>query len=241
MNENACPRLFEAEALRDGRLSGSERTSFERHVAVCSVCAGELAALDALANALREEPAQRSDELHVRRERTRLLAAFDRELVRSERPAPNRYRLIWLAAVVALIAAAVVVWSARRATKPVAALEASRAIIHAGSATAWSERLEQRREMVRLEHGALWIHVEHRSGLRRLLVLLPDGELEDTGTTFTVSAENGRTTRVAVRQGSVVLRLRGQPPVALGPGETWTPRAAAPACLSSRPNAAPAR
>ena len=51
--------------------------------------------------------------------------------------------------------------------------------------------------------------------------MLPDGELEDIGTTFTVSAEDGRTTRVAVQEGSVVLRIHGQPPVAIGPGETW--------------------
>jgi hypothetical protein len=39
--------------------------------------------------------------------------------------------------------------------------------------------MESDREVVTLEHGALWIHVEHTPGARRLLVVLPDGELED--------------------------------------------------------------
>ena len=79
------------------------------------------------------------------------------------------------------------------------------------------------RENVVLERGALWIHVDHSSGEGRLLVVLPDGELEDIGTTFTVSADDGHTTRVAVQEGHVVLRLRGQAAIALGPGDTWMP------------------
>ena len=42
--------------------------------------------------------------------------------------------------------------------------------------------------------------------------------MEDTGTTFTVSVVTGRTARVAVQDGSVILRLRGAPPVAVGAG-----------------------
>jgi ferric-dicitrate binding protein FerR (iron transport regulator) len=56
-----------------------------------------------------------------------------------------------------------------------------------------------------------------------LLVVLPDGELEDIGTTFSVSADSGHTTRVTVQEGSVVLRLHGEPPLALGAGDSWSP------------------
>jgi anti-sigma factor RsiW len=83
----ACPRLFEAEALRDGRLAGAELAGFERHLGVCPHCSREVEALQALGNALRAPalaPAE-ADELHVRRERTRLLAAFDAALVPPER------------------------------------------------------------------------------------------------------------------------------------------------------------
>lgn len=241
---STCPRLFEAEALRDGRLNGAERASYERHLAACGACTRELGALDALADALRASSSENHDELHARRERTRLLAAFDRQLVATEPPTHARRWLLGSAAGVALIAAFVVIWSVRREART----ETSRAIIHAGSATAWFERVKNHREVVTLEHGALWIHVERRSGAPRLLVVLPDGELEDTGTTFTVSADNRHTTRVAVRKGSVVLRLRGESPVAIGAGDVWTPSAPpapAPACPSSAlsscaaPSAAP--
>jgi ferric-dicitrate binding protein FerR (iron transport regulator) len=60
----------------------------------------------------------------------------------------------------------------------------------------------------------LWIHVADGPDKRPLLVKLPDGELEDVGTTFSVLAENRRTARVSVEEGRVVLRLRRkQPPL----------------------------
>ena len=106
----------------------------------------------------------------------------------------------------------------------------------------WSERTESNGKKLIVERGALWIHVDHLDAAGRFIVVLPDGELEDTGTTFTVSVENGRTTRVAVEEGSVVLRIRGQPPVAIGRGESWSPepRPATPARASSAPVAEPA-
>src|ERR1022692_1431951 len=105
----------------------------------------------------------------------------------------------------------------------------------------WSEHREGDRDKVVLERGALWIHVDHSSGEGRLVVELPDGELEDTGTTFTVSAGGGHTTRVAVEEGHVVLRIRGQASVAMGPGDAWVPeaRATASACASAVPPAEP--
>lgn len=235
MSASRCPRMFEAEALRDGRLDGAGRASFERHIATCSACAHEVEALDALASALRASFPGPADELHARRQRTRLLAAFDRELVTPERAPIARRGLLWSAAAVALACAALVVWRVQSGSDAAHAVEPPHAVIHADSATAWSDRMENKREVVTLEHGALWIHVEHRPGTRRLLVVLPDGELEDTGTTFSISADGGHTTRVAVRQGSVVLRLRGQPTVALGPGDVWTPSPAS-SCASAAPS-----
>src|SRR5262245_28858464 len=93
MSASPCPRLFEAEAMRDGRLTGTERASFERHASICPACAREVEALDALAGALRANHPVRADELHVRRERTRLLAAFDGELLASRRPHATGRRL----------------------------------------------------------------------------------------------------------------------------------------------------
>ena len=45
MKRPACTRAWQAEALEDGRLSGAERASFERHAASCAECASELRAL----------------------------------------------------------------------------------------------------------------------------------------------------------------------------------------------------
>jgi TolA-binding protein len=108
----------------------------------------------------------------------------------------------------------------------------------ADPATAWSERADGSREVITLVHGSLSIRIDHVASARRLVVVLPDGELEDTGTTFMVSVDDGRTTRVAVQEGSVVLRLRGQPPVAVGAGDVWMP-GAAPAMASARPSSTP--
>jgi hypothetical protein len=235
MTADRCPRLFEAEAMRDGRLGDTERASFERHAKTCPECAREVQALGALARALRESIPGPADELHVRRERTRLLSAFDRELlVLAPRSVPPG-RLVWALAAAVLVAAVAVSWRVRPA--PAVATPASRAVVRADPAAAWSERLDGEREDVLLEQGALWIHVDHGSTHPRLRVILPDGELEDTGTTFMVTAANGHTSRVDVEEGGVVLRLHGAPPVALGAGETWTPPVPAPSpCAAPRPS-----
>ncbi len=218
-----CPRFFEAEATRDGRLTGAERTSFERHVAMCPACSREVQALEALAASLRaSHPEQAAaDELHLRRQRTRLLAAFDGTLLSPRRSWGVGHRLLWPAAALALVVAFLLLPRLRRPAE--AGAHAPSAVVHADSKAVWADRRVGDRENVILERGALWIHVDHSSGDGRLLVVLPDGELEDIGTTFTVSADDGHTTRVAVQEGHVVLRLRGQPAIALGPGDTWIP------------------
>jgi hypothetical protein len=222
-----CPRLFEVEALRDGRLTGAERSRFESHLSVCGACAREAQALRALADELRSaSDGSDSDELHVRRERTRLLAAFDEGLVPSVR-AP-RLRL-WLGAAAAVLVlgalvAAFVRWPVRPAPRAALSPPPPEPItVRADSSARWSRHSEAGLERVVLDSGALSIRVDHATSQRRLLVVLPDGELEDIGTTFSVSAAAGHTTRVTVQDGSVVLRLQGSPPIALGAGDAWSP------------------
>jgi hypothetical protein len=226
MRPSPCPRLCQAEAMRDGRLAGAERASFERHAAGCPACAREVQELDDLAQAVRGGPAEDEaaggDELHAQRERTRLIAAFDRMLVAPERRWPAT-RLLLPAAVVALVAGGFALWRVR-APEPA---RAAVAVVEADRNAAWSSvQGVGNREEITLRRGSLRIRVDHRSrspsGTSQLLVVLPDGELEDIGTTFIVTAEDGRTTRVAVEEGSVVLRLRGQPPITVGAGGSWT-------------------
>ena len=256
---HSCPRLFEAEALRDGRLSGPEVARYEAHLTVCTTCAREVRTLESLANALRSVESSvgstappPTDELHVRRERTRLLAAFDARLANAPLGPPRRPALKTMAfvALAALCAAGVVSRVVPRfahvepiavagSTKPDApdasvapasgASAASQAPtpavqVDARSDTRWSRRVDAELETITLESGALTVRVEHRSGesARRLLVLLPDGELEDIGTTFSVGAAAGRTTQVSVQSGKVVLRIHGKPSLALGPGDAWS-------------------
>ena len=222
MSATPCPRLFEAGAMRDGRLTGAERASFSDTSPVHGV-SREVQALEDLAESLRASPPDPAavDELHVRRERTRLLAAFDGALLAPRRSWGVGHRLLGSAAVAPLVIAILVLPRMRRPAE--APGHASSAVVHADTTAVWTERMVGERENVVLERGALWIDVDHSSGEGRLLVVLPDGEMEDIGTTFMVSAEDGRTTRVAVEEGHVVLRLRGQAPIALGPGDASIP------------------
>jgi hypothetical protein len=219
----ACPRAFEVEALRDGRLSGAERSAFERHLAGCAACARELAAFERLASALRDGPAGNTDELHARRERTRLLAAFDRALI--GRPTPNESRVsrravAGLATAAGLAVVASAVWF--RAGQEHPASPPSAVTVRPVTGARWSRRTSAGREQIVLDEGRLWIQVRRASSDVPLLVVLPDGELEDVGTTFTVTAESGRTTSVAVEEGSVILRLRGQAPRSIGAHGSWS-------------------
>jgi hypothetical protein len=223
----ACPRRFEAEAMRDGRLVGAEVTSFERHLTVCPVCAREVQKLHELGDALCTLATndEEADELRVRRERTRLLAAFDATLVLSERPHHLRTWVFGLVAVSLLSVGMLVFWRARdsRTAMAIHPVDTDAVIVHADSTALWSKYIDGPVAKIVLERGALAIHVDHTRRRGRLVVALPDGELEDMGTTFTVSADAGRTTRVTIQEGSVVLRIHGLPPVALSAGDTWSP------------------
>jgi hypothetical protein len=235
---STCPRRFEAEAMRDGRLGDAERASFERHTAGCAACAQEVAALEDLAEALREGGAS-ADDLHARRERTRLLAAFDRELVTPPRPSPAR-RVLWPAAVALLVVGLFAFWRSRPPAFELPKAPSASVVVPVNEAV-WSKRPDGEREKIVLERGELLIRVHHGAGERPLLVVLPDGELEDTGTTFTVTAEHGRTVRVAVEEGSVVLRLRDREPITIRAGAEWSapsrPPAATPPHSPTEPTA----
>jgi hypothetical protein len=235
MKRPSCPRSFEVEALRNGRLTGPERASFERHLGTCVECSRYTEALAALGEALRAASNDDVvDELHVRRERTRLLAAFDRTLMTAEGP-PRPWRPLLWPALAVLAAALLILWRALPAG-PSAGMApnavpsaASSTIVHANPNAVWSQRREHGREILVLDRGALHVRVRHDdadgpSREPRLLVMLPDGELEDLGTVFTVIVEGGRTTHVRVEEGSVLLRVRGEAPVAIEAGRTWTPQ-----------------
>jgi hypothetical protein len=212
--------------MHDGRLTGAELAGFARHLNVCSSCSREVEALDRLAEAVRTSVRDDTgaDELRVRRERIRLLAAFDRTLVSSSERRPGSQRWLWPAAAAGMVlAASFVFWRVSTGVHGVQpGPSAHVAVVQADATAVWSRHTQGTRERIVLQRGALFVHVDHAVGGKRLVIALPDGELEDIGTTFSVSATDGRTARVSVQEGSVVLRIRDKAPVALGPGQVWT-------------------
>lgn len=222
----SCARAFEAEALRDGRLTGGERASFERHAATCAACAREIAALDALAASLHES-APVIDEVRDRRERVRLLAAFDASLVKPKRRSPRRPVLLAAGVAAALFSAFFFGWQKARISPDLAAAVS----VHAQGVAAWSEQNQGGEDRVSLTDGTLRIHVDHARGAAHLVVAVPDGELEDIGTTFVVNVANGHTARIAVEEGRVIARLRAWPARTIRAGETWIPESAAAATV----------
>ena len=69
-----CHRLFEAQAVRDGRLTGPALDAHQVHVRGCAQCRAEARILDELSTSLRALPFRRVDELTGRRRRAQLLA-----------------------------------------------------------------------------------------------------------------------------------------------------------------------
>jgi hypothetical protein len=228
---SVCPRLFEVEATRDGRLAGADLTRFESHLARCASCSEEYRALDSLGASLRSLPVVTTDELHARRQRTRLLAAFNASLL----PAPSGAKR-WLAPLIVaatLTTLTLTLWHSRTPA-PAPAPAAHEAIaIRPSPKTQWSRQVESHRETITLVAGTLSVSIDHTLSPRRVRVLLPDGELEDLGTTFSVTVAAGATTRVSVQDGTVILRLSDRAPIVLGANESWsqatpTPPASAP-------------
>jgi ferric-dicitrate binding protein FerR (iron transport regulator) len=221
----SCPRQFEVEALREGRVTGAEVNHFRSHIRSCSVCAGEMQALEGLAEALRSLPSlQPLDALHVRRERMRLLAAFDASLMTA--PSKRGFKP-WFMAVASLVMLLAAGWLLRRPGRSTGGPPSSLVAVdvQAAATTKWTRRAENQLETITLESGTLSISVDHRLAHRALRVMLPDGELEDVGTTFSVSAVADHTTQVTVQDGSIILRLRHQPAITLAAGDSWIPTA----------------
>lgn len=73
MKRVSCARLWQAEAIEDGRLGGQERASFERHVATCKVCSAERVRLAELSDLSAGLPVLETSPLERRRQRQGLL------------------------------------------------------------------------------------------------------------------------------------------------------------------------
>jgi TolA-binding protein len=225
----ACEHSWQAEAARDGRFSGFDRASFERHAATCAVCTREMRALAELETAFRSLPAQASSPLERRRARIELLRRAN-ALAVHEPPRWSRRRLT-VSALVATAAAAlalavfVLLRPARfhelheSIAAPTYRLKASEGADFALADRGATLRIDAR-------HGRFELEVDRLKEGQRFLLTLPDGELEVQGTRFMVDLDRARTRSVQVTEGRVALRLRNHGPIVLSAGDRWPPIAA---------------
>ena len=231
MSSTRCDRVWEAEALREGRLGPKDEGSFERHCRTCVVCSAQLARDARLRELARALPAVEPGQLALKRLRARVLrdvttAVPPRSLLSSRRLALASALGIALVAIAGLFAvrtspttrpeAPAITGAGARLPAPMAAAVA------ASPGAVWTQARAGEVERVELATGMLRVHVRPQGPGERFLVRLPDGELEVRGTTFEVTVRDGATRHVSVDEGTVVLRLRGSPDRSLGPGTSWS-------------------
>lgn len=237
-----CARVWEVSAARDGRLGAAAASALEGHIERCDDCRRERDALEAVREQLQGATAGELDDLSLRRLRARTLeAAGNARLApaRSSRPV-----VLLLAGALALGAIALVA----RPSPHVPTVRATDVTTTDEGGARWSAHEDVESRRIVLREGKVRLAVDRPAGGKRLVVEVPDGEIEDVGTTFHVEVSDGHTRRVHVDEGSVVLRLDGQPSIALAHGETWeasprvaveppviAPSAAAPPAPSARP------
>jgi hypothetical protein len=218
----ACARIWQAEAIEDGRLDGDDAASFVRHAASCAGCSAEARALASLRRRASEVAPSAWTDLEFHRARATML---QRAAARSSprRPARTVWAALALALAVAVSSVAfLLVRSPRDASPPPVAAEAPSFDVTDLGGAAVSSRLEGGSTRATLSAGDAVFHVEHVAPARRFLLSLPDGEIEVRGTRFLVSIRDGHTARVAVLEGVVALRLEGQPERVLRAGDAWT-------------------
>ncbi len=224
MKRSACTRAWQAEALEDGRLSGAERASFERHAASCAECASELRALVRLRQGAERLPTSTPTPLEHRRQRQALLRRAS-ELSQRAPVQPRRRTFAAFVLAGALIAAVSIGFGLRASrsdSEASAALAAPTYRLDASPGASWQTIEEGAALRLRLGSGSFTLEVDKLTAVQRFVLELPDGELEVIGTHFGVRVEPEGTRRVEVTEGRVALRLRDALPMSLGAGESWT-------------------
>jgi TolA-binding protein len=161
----------------------------------------------------------RLDELTARRERQRLLAALDAVVIGS----PRR-RVVWRpAAVAALLLIGIAFGVLLGLRSPIAEPPiSSRFVVELESKGArWSRHYDGHLHVVVLEDGLLSVRSSAKGPDDRLLVRVPDGEIEDVGTQFTVLVQAERTRRIEVSEGQVVFRAKDGSEREIEAGRRW--------------------
>lgn len=220
MKAPRCPRLWEVEAARDARLDATALAACQRHMLRCAQCARERDLLDALARGLRAGTAVQ-DEVALRRMRQATLeraAAMLTHLLRVEGSLGPRSVLLAAGAALA-VALAVAAFRLGHGAPQHRALVVMTPI----AGTKWSRHHAQNLERIDLDDGALSVAVRRSPRDPRVVVRVPEGEIEDLGTVFKVTVRAGRTAEISVSQGVVVFRRPGKVDLRLSAGTLWTP------------------
>ncbi|AKU94879.1 hypothetical protein AKJ09_01543 [Labilithrix luteola] len=218
------------EAARDGRLTPNEVENFSRHTRSCDDCAREQKFVEDLGRGLRSQQVPPIDQLSLRRLRGHVLEAADEATLAHGRVRPHvRWESL---ARLALVLTFIGIIFALVHERPQATTFVARDL---GGAR-WSAHDDGSSLRVDLLEGLLELRVDRPAGGKRVVLHVPDGEIEDIGTTFRVSVARGRTERIDVDEGKVIARIGSEPAMTLGAGEHWS---APPAAASPRATAVP--
>ena len=215
MSQPTCSRVWEVEAARDGRLSGEALASHERHRAECGACKREAQVFGGLAAALGEGVAV--DQVALRRLRGEVLKAAHSLEPRTEPGRSRGWRYV-MAMVSVIVLAAVILLALRTERAPAATNSVIATPI--GEAR-WSRTGHANAERIVLEAGTLDLSVQHAGNGQRLVVQVPDGEIEDVGTRFQVVVADKTTRSIVVSEGVVIFHRPGAADVRVGAGERW--------------------
>jgi hypothetical protein len=234
MKREVCDRAWQVEAVRDGRLSGTDGVALASHLLGCSSCQSEQRELRALAADLRARGAS-VDEVALRRLRHTTLEKANALMTATAARTWTRRTTGWSAAACLVVTlAANTLWFARTDGRSVPHSAVS---IVADHEAKWQRSLDPDVERVDLAAGTLLFRVARKASDPRLVVRVPDGVIEDLGTVFSVSVREGATTEIVVREGSVMFFRRGDSALLLRAGTIWTPpRSPAPAQASATPS-----
>jgi anti-sigma factor RsiW len=223
----SCSETRAVEALYDGRLPPEEGEALRLHLVTCAVCSNEAARFERLSSNLAALPEPDPSKERVDAGRRRLLDSARRLGQKPSIPV-GRMAGFALAACAAVMAASFGLERARLRSHELVAGQAAAAAaselvltLTPAAGTTWSRASSERAETVHLADGELGVEVSRHGSGRRLLVTLPDGELEDVGTVFSVEVHAGKTRAVSVSQGRVALRLRGRSELLLSAGESF--------------------
>src|SRR5450432_908218 len=85
------------------------------------------------------------------------------------------------------------------------------------------------------------LRIQRRAAVGRIVIVVPDGEIEDFGTVLRVRVAETRTVGVTVEEGNVAIRISGLPEVRLGPGGSWAPEPVTAIDVPPAPNPVVAR